>query len=122
MPASAVTKRATCLRRTSPSFEWQREKLRASAQAENTFTSIANEYYRKRRRDGDRASAPATAMRGEYLLSLPNHSIGKMPIHEIEPIDALAAIRKIEKRGKLESARRTLQLASAVFRHSPAEV
>jgi hypothetical protein len=31
-----------------------------------------------------------------------------MPIHEIEPVDALAAIRKIEKRGKLESARRTL--------------
>lgn len=36
-------------------------------------------------------------------------------IHEIEPIDTLAAIRKIEKRGKLESARRTLELASAVF-------
>ncbi len=43
-----------------------------------------------------------------------------MPVHEIEPIDALAAIRKIEKRGKLESARRTLQLASAVFRYAVA--
>lgn len=43
-----------------------------------------------------------------------------MPIHEIEPIDALAAIRNIEKRGKLESARRTLQLAGAVFRYAVA--
>ncbi|KAJ8133782.1 hypothetical protein OY671_013004, partial [Metschnikowia pulcherrima] len=43
-----------------------------------------------------------------------------MPIHEIEPIDALAAIRKIEKRGKSESARRTLQSASAVFRYAVA--
>ena len=43
-----------------------------------------------------------------------------MAIHEIEPIDALGAIRKIEKRGKLESARRTWQLASAVFRYAVA--
>lgn len=33
-----------------PSLEKQREKVRAGA-----FTSIASEYYRKRRRDGDRA-------------------------------------------------------------------
>lgn len=103
-----------------PSFEKQREKLRAEALAENTFTSIAQEYCSKRRRDGDRAWAPATATRCEYLLSLLDASIGKMAIHEIEPIDALAAIRKIEKRGKLESARRTLQLASAVFRYAVA--
>ncbi|WP_159981090.1 MULTISPECIES: integrase arm-type DNA-binding domain-containing protein [unclassified Novosphingobium] len=103
-----------------PSFERHREKLRGEALAENTFTSIAQEYCNKRRRDGDRAWAPATATRCEYLLSLLDHSIGRMPIHEIEPIDALAAIRKIEKRGKLESARRTLQLASAVFRYAVA--
>jgi integrase len=103
-----------------PSFERHREKLRGEALAENTFTSIAQEYCNKRRRDGDRAWAPATATRCEYLLSLLDHSIGRMPVHEIEPIDALAAIRKIEKRGKLESARRTLQLASAVFRYAVA--
>lgn len=103
-----------------PALERQRDKLRAGALADNTFTSIASEYCRKRRRDGDRAWAPATATRCEYLLSLLDNSIGKMPIHEIEPIDALAAIRKIEKRGKLESARRTLQLASAVFRYAVA--
>ena len=103
-----------------PSIEKQREKVRAQALAENTFTSIANEYCRKRRRDGDKAWAHATATRCEYLLSLLDNSIGRMPIHEIEPIDALSAIRKIEKRGKLESARRTLQLASAVFRYAVA--
>jgi len=103
-----------------PSFEREREKLRATALAENTFTSIAHEYCSKRRRDGDKAWAPATALRCEYLLSLLDSSIGRMPVHEIEPIDALAAIRKIEKRGKLESARRTLQLASAVFRYAVA--
>jgi integrase len=43
-----------------------------------------------------------------------------MPIAEIEPVDVLAAIRKIEARGTMESARRTLQLAGAVFRHGVA--
>lgn len=103
-----------------PVLERQREKLRGEALAENTFTRVAQEYCSKRRRDGDRAWAPSTAARCEYLLSLLDTSIGKMPIHEIEPIDALAAIRKIEKRGKLESARRTLQLAGAVFRYAVA--
>lgn len=69
-----------------PGLEKQREKLCAGALAENTFTCIANEYCRKRRRDGDRAWAPSTAARCEHLLSLLDNWIGKMPIREIEPI------------------------------------
>ncbi|MDP3906525.1 MAG: site-specific integrase [Novosphingobium sp.] len=43
-----------------------------------------------------------------------------MPIGEIEPADVLTAIRRIEGKGKLESARRSLQLAGAVFRYAVA--
>lgn len=103
-----------------PAREKKLEKLRSHLLAENTFISIAREYCLKRRRDGDRAWAPATATRSEYLLSLLDNSIGRLAIHEIEPIDILAAVRKIEKRGNLESARRTLQLSSAVFRYAVA--
>jgi integrase len=103
-----------------PSREKQRDKVRNRAQAENTFTAIATEYCNKRKRDGDKAWAVATATRSEYLLSLLDRSIGKMAINEIEPPDVLAAIRKIEGKGNLESARRTLQLASAVFRYAVA--
>lgn len=95
-------------------------KLRSQLLKENTFTAIAKEYCFKRKNDGDRAWAPATALRSEYLLSLLDSSIGKLPVQEIEPIDILAAVRKIEKRGNLESARRTLQLSSAVFRYAVA--
>lgn len=103
-----------------PSREKQRSKIRARTQAENTFTAIAAEYCTKRKRDGDKAWAAATATRSEYLLSLLDRSIGRMAINEIEPPDVLAAIRKIEGKGNLESARRTLQLASAVFRYAVA--
>jgi hypothetical protein len=103
-----------------PSREKQRVKVRARLQAENTFAGVAAEYCEKRKRDGHKAWAPATATRSEYLLGLLYGPIGRMPITEIEPGDVLAAIRKVEAKGNLESARRMQQLASAVFRYAVA--
>lgn len=103
-----------------PSREKQRDKVRSRIQAADTFTTIANEYCAKRRRDGAKGWAPATATRSEYLLSLLNGGIGSLAIANIEPADVLTAIRKIEGKGNLESARRALQLASAVFRYAVA--
>lgn len=103
-----------------PSREKQREKVRARVLAADTFKAICDEYCEKRRRDGAKGWAAATAIRSEYLLSLVCGSIGKLPIGEIEPADVLTAIRRIEGKGKLESARRSLQLAGAVFRYAVA--
>jgi integrase len=103
-----------------PSRERQREKLRTQVQAGNTFAAIAEEYCDKRKRDGQKAWAASTAARSEYLISLLKVPLGRMPITDIEAADVLAAVRKIERRGQLESARRTLQLAGAVFRYAVA--
>ncbi|GAA5263620.1 hypothetical protein ACOSOMT5_P0040 [Acidiphilium sp. MT5] len=103
-----------------PSREKQRDKMRARIQAADTFAAICKEYCEKRRRDGTKGWAPATAIRSEYLLSLVCGSIGRLPIGEIEPADVLTAVRRIEGKGKLESARRSLQLAGAIFRYAVA--
>lgn len=103
-----------------PSGEKQRDKLRATFDAQETFGSIKSEYCKKRKMDGAKAWAPATAKRCEYLLSLLESSVGRLPIAEIEPADILGAVRQIEARGNLESARRTMQLASAVMRYAVA--
>ncbi|MEG8223153.1 tyrosine-type recombinase/integrase [Sphingomonas sp. HH69] len=103
-----------------PSREKQRDKVRARIATADTFKAICDEFCQKRRRDGTKGWAPATAIRSEYLLLLVCGSIGKLPIGEIEPADVLAAIRRIEGKGKLESARRSLQLAGAVFRYAVA--
>ena len=103
-----------------PSREKQRDKARSRIHAKNLFSTIAAEYCAKRRRDGENGWAASTASRCEYLLSQLAGSIGRLPINEIEPADVLAAIRKIEGKGNLESARRTLQLTSAVFRYAVA--
>lgn len=105
-----------------PSREKQRDKVRSRIEAGNTFTAIATEYCDKRKRDGQKAWAPATASRSEYLLSQLNSAIGRLAINEIEPADVLTAIRRIEAKGNLESARRTMQLASSVFRYAVATV
>lgn len=103
-----------------PSLEKQREKARSLVESENTFNAIAAEYCAKRKRDGEKGWAPATATRSEYLLGLLKSSVGKMAITDIEPADLLDAVRRIERKGNLESARRTLQLASMVFRYAVA--
>ena len=105
---------------SDPAREKQRKKIQAQLAVENTFAAISAEYCAKRKRDGQKPWAPSTSIRCEFLLLRLNRSIGRLSIAEIEPADVLAAVRKIEAKGKLESARRTLQLASAVFRYAVA--
>ena len=59
-----------------PSREKQRDKTRARLAADNTFSGLSAEYCKKRRRDGAKAWAPATAVRSEYLLSLLTPALG----------------------------------------------
>lgn len=103
-----------------PSREKRRAKVRQRAEAMNTFAIISAEYCAKRKKDGHDGWAAATAKRSEYLLSRLNSALGSLPIGSIEPSDILAAVRKIEGKGTLESARRTLQLAGMVFRYAVA--
>lgn len=112
--------RAMIAKGVDPSREKQREKVKARIGAADTFKAISSEYCAKRKRDGEGGWSAATAKRSEYLLSLLNGGIGNMAIAEIEPADVLTAVRKIEAKGNLESARRTLQLASMVFRYAVA--
>lgn len=103
-----------------PAREKQRDKIRSRLQADNTFAGIVAEYCEKRKRDGHKPWAPATAVRSEYLLGLLSKSIGRIPIGEIEPADVLAALQKVDGKGKHESARKMQQLAGAVFRYAVA--
>jgi integrase len=103
-----------------PSREKQRRKVQAQEDAGHTFASVAADYFEKRRTDGSGRWAAATAAKNEWLLTQLAPAIGALPIADIEPLEMLAACRKIEARGNLESARRAMQLASAVFRHAVA--
>jgi len=46
--------------------------------------------------------------------------LGKRPLSEIEPPELLAALRRIESRGAVETAHRALQVCSGIFRYGVA--
>jgi integrase len=64
--------------------------------------------------------AESTIGKARWFLSHLTPAIGNRPIAEIEPAELLAALKKIEKRGHRETAVRTRNFASRVFRHGVA--
>lgn len=83
----------------------------------HTFRSVADEWFDSQKaRWADSYSGRLRSRLDDDLLA----ELGDRPIASIEPIEVLDAIRKIEKRGAVEMARRVMQMASAVFRYGVA--
>lgn len=99
-----------------PLAERQREKLLAQFAAANTFGDIAKEYIDKMVADG---RAIATTSKANWLLEQLAPLV-KRPIGDLKPVDILAALKRIEARGKHETARRCRSFASRVFRYAAA--
>lgn len=92
-------------------------KMAKAAAALNTFEEIARHWLAKTA--ADRAGSTQeknTAWLEKNIFP----SIGAMPISTIEPRDVLAALRKIEARGAIESAHKIKQICGKVFRFAVA--
>lgn len=92
-----------------PSAKREAEKV---AQAE-TFAAIAAEWLDLQRK----SFSEATLEKAEWTINdLLNPFIGGMPIRSITAADILALLRRLEARGKHETAHRTKQRAGQIFR------
>lgn len=112
--------RALIARGIDPGFNKQREKEAARISAANTFEGVAEEYIEtKMRMEG---KAPATIRKAEWFLKLLTPALGKRPIAEIEPYELLDVLKKMERKGRLETATKCLQFAGRVFRYGVATV
>ncbi len=100
-----------------PSEKKRSDRLEATLNAANTFAIVGEEYIAKSEREG---RAPVTVGKARWLLSLLEPALGARPINEITPAELLAALKKVEARGHLETARRMRSLASRVFRYGVA--
>lgn len=96
-----------------PSLERKRAKASRRLGASNTFSSIANEFIRKREKED---VSEATAKKARWFLSLLEPDIGGLPLDDINPQLLLAPLKRLEARGRHESAKKTLSFASRVFR------
>jgi integrase len=97
-----------------PSVERKTERLAAQLSRRNTFQAVADELMEKFKADGDAAT---TLKKKQWLLDFANTEFGKRPIAEIKAPEILAALRKIEKRGRHETATRVRSTVGAVFRY-----
>jgi hypothetical protein len=98
-----------------PSVERKAERRNARMARANTFEAVAKELMDKFEAQGD---APTTLKKKQWLLDFANKEFGKRPIAELKAPEILDALRKIEKRGKHETATRLRSTVGAVFRYA----
>lgn len=98
-----------------PSVERKTERRAAKLSNANTFKAVADELIEKFKAEGD---APATLKKKRWLLDFAIAEFGKRPIAEIKAPEILEALRKIEERGRHETATRTRSTVGAVFRYA----
>jgi integrase len=100
-----------------PSALKRRERLAAKLSAATTFDGVAREFIEKAEREG---RAPATILKLHWARDWLRPFIGNRPVDKIEPHEVLAVLKKLERMGQLETARRTRAFASRVFRYAVA--
>lgn len=100
-----------------PSACRQASKAATLTAAANTFECVAREWLGKKKA----VLAPATYTKASWLLEeLAFPWLGSRPISEIDAPTVLSVLRRVEARGKLETAHRLKQHCSQVFRYAVA--
>jgi integrase len=80
-----------------------------------SFKLVATELLDKMRREG---RATTTLAKTEWLLDFAFPVIGDRPVAKVSATELLAVLRKIENRGKYETARRLRSTCGMVFRYA----
>lgn len=98
---------------TDPSVQKRRDKIAAKSSAAATFKSIAIEHFNNRRHTLTPLYADQILRRLEADIF---PALGSRPIADIDAPELLSVLRKIEKRGVLEQAKRLRQTCGQIFR------
>jgi integrase len=101
-----------------PAFEKRKKKIRDEFLSAQTFEAVAREYIEQMMvKNG---LAQATLVKANYFLEQLAPAIGNRPIHEIEPFEVLAPLKRLEATGKHETAKKCRSFAGRVFRYGVA--
>jgi integrase len=98
-----------------PAEQTKLDKITASVAAANTFQAVADEWLAKIERED---LSPVTLKKNRWLLSFAYPALGRRPISDISPHELLAVLRKVEVRGRHESAKRIRATCSQIFRYA----
>lgn len=98
-----------------PSEQKRLDRITRQESRAATFGSLATELRDKKAREG---KADGTLEKFDWLLTFANKDLGKRPIADISAAEILATLRKVEKRGRLETAKRLRSVIGQVFRYA----
>jgi integrase len=96
-----------------PSQQRKADKIAAATAANNTFKAVAEEYIGTLE---ERERAQRTIDKAKWLLHDLASSLSQRPISEITPAEILLILKRIEKLGQRETARRLRAIIGRVFR------
>jgi integrase len=98
-----------------PSQQRRLEKLRAVASAQNTFGAVAAEYLANM--EANKLST-RTLEKNRWLLEGLAAPLSNRPVAEITPAELLDILKRIEKSGRRETAKRLRGVMGGVFRYA----
>ncbi len=98
-----------------PSLKRKADKVAAANASRNTLGAIADEYLDHLRESG---RAVTTMEKNTWLLNDLAAPFRKRPIKDINAAEILALLRKVEKTGRRETARRLRGTLGSVFRYA----
>ena len=96
-----------------PSRQKKLDKIAAASVAKNTFRAIADEHLANQEEGG---TAPSTMVKNRWYLHDLAAPLANLPITEITPAEILALLKKIEKSGRRETAKKVRGAIGSVFR------
>lgn len=91
------------------------ERAAKIEQADTTFGAVTAELLAKRAKEG---LSPGSVKRERRLIEKDMAAVSKMPITDVTAPLLLASLRKLEKRGVVETAHRARSFAGRVFRYA----
>lgn len=101
---------------TDPSAVRRQDRLDRLASGA-TFDIVADEYLQKLEREG---RAPATMKKLAWMLQFARPTLGRRDVRDIRSVDVLAVLRKLEARGRYDTADTLRSVIGAVCRYAVA--
>ncbi|TWC18166.1 site-specific recombinase XerD [Pseudomonas sp. SJZ085] len=113
--------RALVAKGIDPRIERRQAKAEAAIRQENTFEAVANRWHDFKLPRWSKARKGAAVQARLYLDKDLIPELGKYPLDQLKRADVLRAMRRVEKRGALNSAKKCRSWLNEIFRYGMAE-
>ena len=98
-----------------PSRQKKLDKIKAATLAQNTFGAVVADYLEFKAENG---AAETTMIKNRWMLQDLAAPLANRPIADIIPAEILDVLKRIEKSGRRETARKLRGTMGSVFRHA----